>query len=64
MYLYIVHWELAPSMLAQEVAEIMAIALEKVPGKKPGIIRDNGSQFIAKEWREVIRHSEREEIPI
>jgi len=21
-----------------------------VPGKSPGIIRDNGSQFVAKEW--------------
>jgi transposase InsO family protein len=61
---YIVHWELALSMLAQEVAEIMAIALEKVPGKKPRIVRDNGSQFIAKEWREVIHHFELEEIPI
>jgi transposase InsO family protein len=51
-------------MLAQEVAEIMATALEKVSGKKPRIVRDNGSQFIAKEWREVIRHFELEEVPI
>lgn len=50
-------------MLAQEVAEIIAIALEKVSGKRPKIVRDNGSQFIAKEWREVIRHFELEEIP-
>lgn len=61
---YIVHWKLALSMRAQEIAEIMAIALEKVPGKKPRIVRDNGSQFVAKEWREVIRHFELEEIPI
>ena len=61
---YIVHWELALSMRAQEIAQIMAIALEKVPGKKPRIVRDNGSQFVAKEWREVIRHFELEEIPI
>jgi transposase InsO family protein len=61
---YIVHWELALSMLAQEVAEIMAIALEKVPGRRPRIVRDNGSQFMAKEWREVVRHFELEEIPI
>jgi len=51
-------------MRAQEIAEIMAIALEKVPGKKPKIVRDNGSQFVAKEWREVIHHFELEEIPI
>ena len=61
---YIVHWELALSMLAEEIAEIMAVALEKVPGKRPRIVRDNGSQFVAKEWREVIRHFELDEIPI
>jgi transposase InsO family protein len=61
---YIVHWELARSMLAQEIAEIVAVALKKVPGKRPRIVRDNGSQFVAKEWREVIRHFELEEIPI
>ena len=61
---YIVRWELALSMLAQEVVEIMAIALERIPGKKSRIVRDNGSQFIAKEWREVICRFELEEIPI
>ena len=61
---FIVHWELALSMRAQEIAEIIAVALERVPGKKPRIVRDNGSQFLAKEWREVIRHFELEEIPI
>jgi transposase InsO family protein len=61
---YIVHWELALSMRAQEIAEITATALERVPGKRPRIIRDNGSQFVAKEWREIMRHFEVEEIPI
>jgi transposase InsO family protein len=61
---YVAHWELALSMLASEVAEIIAVALEKVPGKRPRIVRDNGSQFVSKEWREVIRHFEIEEIPI
>jgi len=61
---YIVHWELALSMRADEVAEITARALERVHGKKPRIVRDNGSQFIAKEWREIMRHFDIEEIPI
>jgi transposase InsO family protein len=61
---YIVHWELALSMRAQEIAEIIATALERVHGKRPRIVRDNGSQFVAKEWREVMRHFEVEEIPI
>jgi len=61
---YIVYWELALSMRAEEIAEITAIALERVHGKKPRIVRDNGSQFVAKEWREVMRYFEVEEIPI
>lgn len=61
---YIVHWELALSMRADEIAEITATALERVHGKKPRIVRDNGSQFVAKEWREIMRHFEVEEIPI
>jgi len=61
---YIVHWELALTMRAQEIAEIIATALERVHGKRPRIVRDNGSQFVAKEWREVMRHFELEEVPI
>jgi len=61
---YILHWELLLSMLAKEVADVMARAMEKVPGKRPRIVRDNGSQFAAKEWREVVRHFELQEIPI
>jgi putative transposase len=61
---YIVHWELALTMRADEVAEITARALEQVHRKRPRIIRDNGSQFVAKECREVMRHFEVEEIPI
>jgi hypothetical protein len=37
---------------------------KRVHGKRPRIVRDNGSQFVAKEWREVMRHFEMEEIPI
>jgi putative transposase len=51
-------------MRADEIAEITATALERVHGKKPRIVRDNGSQFVAKEWREVMRYFEVEEIPI
>jgi putative transposase len=60
---YVVHWELALSMKAAEVAEVIAVALEQVADKRPRIVRDNGSQFVAKEWREIIRHFEIEEIP-
>jgi len=42
----------------------MTAVFESVPGKRPKIVSDNGSQFIPKEWRQVIRHFELEEIPI
>lgn len=61
---YVVHWQLTLSMRAEEVAETVAVALENAPGKRPRIVRDNGSQFKAKEWREVIRRFELEDIPI
>ena len=51
-------------MFAKERAELMTAVLESMPGKRPKIVRDNGSQFIAKEWRQVVRHFELEEIPI
>ena len=51
-------------MFAGELAEPMTPVLESVPGKRPKIVSDNGSQFITKEWRQVVRHFELEEIPI
>ncbi|MDH4269206.1 MAG: transposase family protein [Dehalococcoidia bacterium] len=55
-YRCIVCWELALPMRAQEIAETIAVALEEAPAKSPRIVRDNGSQFVAKEWREFMRH--------
>ena len=49
-------------MFAKELA--MTAVLESVPGKRPKIVSDNGSQFIPKEWRQVVRHFELEEILI
>ena len=46
---YVVHWELALSMLASEVANIIAAAMEQGPGKSPRVLRDNGSQFVSKD---------------
>jgi len=47
-------------MRAQEIAETIAVALEEAPGKRPRIVKDNGAQFIAKEWREGMRRFELE----
>jgi len=52
---YIVHWELRTSMTQQDELVILQRALEKFPGEDPRIISDNGSQFVAKDFKEFIR---------
>jgi hypothetical protein len=47
-------------MLAQEMAKIIAVAQEQVPRSGARIVRDNVFQFVAKEWREIMRHFELE----
>jgi transposase InsO family protein len=52
---YIVHWEIRISMTQQDEMVILQRALEKFPGERPRIISDNGSQFVAKDFKEFIR---------
>jgi putative transposase len=52
---YIVHWELRTSMTQQDELVILQRALEQFPGEHPRIISDNGSQFVAKDFKEFIR---------
>ena len=52
---YIVHCELRTSMTRQDELVILQRALEKFPGEDPRIISDNGSQFVAKDFKEFIR---------
>lgn len=51
---YIVAWELALTMAAVEVVNVVHGALETRIGVKPRMVRDNGSQFVAKEWRQMV----------
>lgn len=53
---YIVAWELALTMAAEEVVLVVQSALEKRKGVRPRVVRDNGSQFVAKEWRQLVAH--------
>ena len=55
---YIVAWELALSLAAAEVVNVVHEALEARSGVKPRLVRDNGSQFVAKEWRQLIAQFE------
>ena len=53
---FTVHWEIRESMTEPEVEQIIQRAREKFPGVTPRIISDNGPQFIARDFKEFIRH--------
>jgi len=62
---YIVYWELCTSLAAWQVTDVLDGALETLgdsPMRTPRVIRDNGSQFAAREWRELIARFNLEEI--
>jgi transposase InsO family protein len=52
---YIVHWEIRRSMTEQDELTVLQRAREKFPHETPRIISDNGSQFLAKDFKEFIR---------
>jgi transposase InsO family protein len=54
---FIVHSEVRESMKESDVEIVLQKAREKFPNAKPRIITDNGSQFIAKDFKEFIRLS-------
>jgi len=52
---YIVHWEIRRSMTEQDELVVLQRAKEKHPNETPRIITDNGSQFLAKDFKEFTR---------
>jgi len=52
---YIVHWEIRESMKEPEIEMIIQRAREKFPDTTPGIISDNGPQFIAADFKSYIK---------
>ena len=52
---YIAHWEIRRSMTEQDELVVLQRAKEKFPHETPRIISDNGSQFLAKDFKEFIR---------
>jgi len=51
---YVVHWEFLDRMTEADIELILQRALEAHPGARPRVISDNGSQFIAGDFRRFI----------
>jgi putative transposase len=60
---YVVHWDLLTSMTAAEVRVVIQDALKK-SGANPEVVTDNGSQFTAKDFKELVRDFQLEHIRI
>ena len=60
---YVVHWDLLTSMTAAAVRVVIHDALKKT-GASPQVVTDNGSQFKAKDFKELVRDFELEHIRI
>ena len=52
---YLVHWEIRTAMTTDDVQLVIQRAREKFPDARPRIISDNGSQYLAREFKEFIR---------
>jgi putative transposase len=60
---YVVHWDLLTTMTAAAVRVVVQDALKKT-GANPEVVTDNGSQFTAKDFKELVRDFELEHIRI
>lgn len=60
---YVVHWELLTSMRAADVRLVLQQALEQT-GAKPQVVSDNGAQFTAGEFKDLVKRFELEHIRI
>ena len=60
---YVVHWDLLTSMTAADVRVVIQDALTTT-GAHPDVVSDNGSQFTAKDFKELVRDFALEHIRI
>ena len=54
---YLVHWELRESMTETDVEIVLERAKERFPDARPRLISDNGSAFIARDFKAFVRES-------
>jgi putative transposase len=52
---YLVHWEIRERMREEDVAIVVQRARERFAQARPRIISDNGKQFVAREFKELVR---------
>ena len=60
---YVVHWDLLTTMTAAAVRVVIHDALKKT-GASPQVVTDNGTQFKARDFKELVRDFELEHIKI
>jgi len=53
----LLHWELRESMKEEDIEIVLQRALERFPGTRPRVISDNGSAFIARDFKTFIREA-------
>lgn len=51
----VIAWNLSPSMKQHDVQIVIQRAHEQHPNERPRVISDNGSQFIAREFKQMLR---------
>ena len=61
---YVVHWELLSTMRANDVRLVIQQALEKTGATPQQVVTDNGSQFTAKDFKQLVRQFDLEHIRI
>ena len=64
---YLVHWELCLTLAAWECSNVAQAAFETLgpqPARQPYLVHDHGSEFVAREWHDLMAHLGVEEIPI
>ena len=54
---YLVHWEMRESMTETDVEIVLERAKERFPDARPRLISDNGSAFIARDFKTFVRES-------
>jgi transposase InsO family protein len=54
---FLLHWELRESMKEEDVEIVLQRAVEKYPEARPRVISDNGSAFIARDFKVFIREA-------